>query len=439
MVAAPPQHGKTELTIHALAWAHHKIPGRRHAYATYAQERSERVANKARLVADRSGIHIDGPSNYWQDSAGSTVIWTSVKGPLTGEPVDGLLIIDDPTKDRKDAESGVRRADQLDWFDDVAEPRCHQSASIIIMATRWHPDDLSGQLIRRGWQYINLQALADGDTDEDGRVVDDPLRRLPGEPLCEARKTRADLEAKRSTNAYTFASLYQGQPRPRGGTLFGEPHYYDTLPTRGYRVGYGIDLAYSEKKSADWSVLIQAYRVDERIGAQVETTFYIVDVIRKQVDAPSFLSSIKATHDARPGPLLWIASGTEKGTAQFVRKHVPVRVKTASEDKFQRALPAAEAWNAGRILVPSPSLGAEWVDGLLDEVCNFTGVKDAHDDQVDALAAAVLALKFGPEVNAGRAGRYDSPMVEQASTERVTPADHGNSGRVTRHDSPMNF
>ena len=86
----------------------------------------------------------------------------------------------------------------------------------------------------------------------------------------------------------------------------------------------------------------------------------------------------------------WYRSGTEKGSAQFIRAKVrEFRDLATTSDKFVRAQGAAEGWNAGRIAFPaedSPLYG-EWVDISLDEIAAFTGVKDAHDDIVDALAA----------------------------------------------------
>ena len=52
-------------------------------------------------------------------------------------------------------------------------------------------------------------------------------------------------------------------------------------------------------------------------------------------------------------------------------------------DKFQRAQAVASAWNAGRVTVPR---NAPWLRDLLAEVQGFTGVGDAHDDQVDCLS-----------------------------------------------------
>jgi predicted phage terminase large subunit-like protein len=59
----------------------------------------------------------------------------------------------------------------------------------------------------------------------------------------------------------------------------------------------------------------------------------------------------------------------------------------------RRAQPVAAAWNQKRILLPE---GAPWLSEFLSEVCGFTGVKDRHDDIVDALAAAYDALQGGP-------------------------------------------
>ena len=57
------------------------------------------------------------------------------------------------------------------------------------------------------------------------------------------RSASEALESKRAKVLdFTWAALYQGRPRPRGGTVFHEPTYYSEaeLPKSGYRGAYGL-------------------------------------------------------------------------------------------------------------------------------------------------------------------------------------------------------
>jgi predicted phage terminase large subunit-like protein len=58
-------------------------------------------------------------------------------------------------------------------------------------------------------------------------------------------------------------------------------------------------------------------------------------------------------------------------------------------DKLSRATSTAAAWSSQRVHVPRE---APWLRDFVDEVCSFTGIKDRHDDQVDAFVAAFDAL-----------------------------------------------
>jgi predicted phage terminase large subunit-like protein len=183
-------------------------------------------------------------------------------------------------------------------------------------------------------------------------------------------------------------------PRPKEAALFQEPTFYTELP-KNYRTGYGIDLAYTESTRADFSVVIKGFYSDGRL--------YIVDLIRSQCHAPAFAEILTREFNAQPAPMIWIASGTEKGAAQFIRQKVPkLRIKVASSDKYTRATPVAEAWNAGRVLVPALEQfsKATWVSEFIREVTRFSGHHDVNDDQVDALAALWRVFQASPMVAA---------------------------------------
>jgi predicted phage terminase large subunit-like protein len=369
LVSTPPQHGKTELLKHGLVRYMQQRPGTRNGFVSYAAQKSEHESRQMQWLADTAGLQPDGSRKHWQTASGSSLVAPGIGGPLTGHPIDGLLVVDDPHKDRREAESATMRQHVIDWFGSVAIPRLHPGASVIVVQTRWHPGDLYGHLADQGWEAVNLPAL-----DDEGAALWPSQR--PADFLANVR---------REIGEYEWASLYQGQPRPRGGTVFGgEPHYYSKTPTRGYTSATGADLAYTAKTHADWSVSVTMLRVGDY--------FYVVDVVRKQVDAPAFALTLKAQLTKWPGRMLWHASGTEKGAGQFVRKLLGPRfeIAPAKGDKFVRAQPVAAAWNDGKILLPE---SAPWLDTFLSEVCAFTGVNDLHDDQVDALASAFTALE----------------------------------------------
>ena len=89
-----------------------------------------------------------------------------------------MVIIDDPHKNRKEAESETIRQDVINWYKSVIRTRLAQDGCIILIMTRWHPEDLAGYLIKNGedkWTVIKLPAIAKGN---------DPLGRVPGTPLC---------------------------------------------------------------------------------------------------------------------------------------------------------------------------------------------------------------------------------------------------------------
>jgi len=401
VVAAPPQHGKTTATLHAIAQWISTYPGLRHIFATYADDRAQRVANEAAPIFLRAGLRWRSAKGFWVFSNGSTVLWTALGGQITGQPCDGVFVIDDPYKDRKQANSPAYRRDLLDRMDDVVKTRLHRGASVVLQAARWHPEDLSGEMIRRGWPYTNLKAICDG--------IDQPAldKRKPGEPLWPARKSLDDLRKIERENAFNFSSLYQGTPKPRAGKLFRDPTYYDAgrLPD-GYQIGYGIDCAYTKKTASDWSVVVRLARHQPpapraRPGEEApplpDPVYYVLGVWRVQAKAPDFLRLLRARVAERRGRVWWYAAGIEKGVADFMRGGVPgLEIMNATEDKFARAQGTSASWNGGRVLWPAYDEEPDWSIIATDEIVNFSGISDPHDDVVDALVAAHDGLeKFG--------------------------------------------
>lgn len=322
----------------------------------------------ARDYAREAGLSLrrdaESTSGWLLDGKRGGLLARGVGEGLTGQGLQ-FLAVDDPHKDRGDAESPAQRKAVTDWFRSTALTRLHPGCGCLVVHTRWHPEDLTGILGAEGWEVVNLEAIR-----PDGAALWEAQR-----PLSFLEKRRADI------GEYDWASLYMGQPRPRGGAVFHDAWYYDDPPKDGYRVSIGIDLAYSAKTSADYSVRLDL--------AEKGGVYYVLGLHRAQCEARQFASALGSARAQYPAArMLWYSAGAEKGVADLLNTMVPalrLEAQAAVSDKFVRAQPVAAAWNAGKVLLPR---SAPWVPALLSEVLGFTGQGDAHDDMVDALAAA---------------------------------------------------
>ena len=410
VVSAPPQHGKTEAMLHGIAWALTRDPSLPMAYATYGASLSESKSKRARGLVREAGVELSGDSesaSEWLTRAGGGLRATGVGGSLTGHPAK-IVLVDDPYKNRVDAESGAYRRRVEDWFEDVAKSRLAPGGSMIVWATRWTPNDLSGKLISDGWEYVRLPAIEDASL-EAFEAVEKALREATSPVVEEA--LRGELARaferlrvlwperwagrvmellERRSNPYTWASLYMGSPRPRGGTVFHDVYRYDPseLPRVGYVDGLGVDLAYAGKDSSDASAMVKG----RRFGGQL----FIRSALKVRVPAPVFVRRVGEEQAAEGGiPCWWYASTTERGAAELAIGHgATITPMLARADKFVRAQGYAGAWNEGRVLVPSDA--GPWLDTFLDAHLNFTGIGDEDDDEVDAAVALYDGLV--PEV-----------------------------------------
>jgi phage terminase large subunit-like protein len=385
LVSLPPQHGKTETTLHGLIWLLLRRPDMVAAFATYNQHYAYGRSRQAIDLGKRAGVEFrdgDQAMAEWRTKAGGGLLATGVGGTLTGYGLQ-LLIVDDPFKNRAEAESATIREGVDSWYRSTALTRLHPGASAMVIHTRWHPDDLIGRLEREGtYEVINLAAI-----------------RPDGSALWPSRRPIDFLEEqRRDLGPYEFESLYLGRPKPRGAQVFGGVTIGE--PARSVRYAIGVDLAYSAKTKGDYScAVVLALDVNARPASAC-----VVEVLRIQCDAPAFGARLAEIRDRYPGASLhWYAGGTEKGVADLLAADgVRIETRPALADKFVRAQPTAAAWNAGRIAVTR----GPWFDPFVREVGTFTGAGDLHDDQVDALVAAWDALATRS------AARYDPAFDE---------------------------
>lgn len=260
MVFMPPQHGKSEGSTRRLpSFILGRFPDTKLAVVSYSAPKARKFNREIQRIVDSpkfieifpetrlNSKHIATVAGSWLRNADECEIvghrggfkTVGVGGPLTGEPVD-CLIMDDIYKDAKTAWSPVVRAAIEDWYDTVAETRLHNDSQQLIVFTRWHEQDLAGRLLEqqgiydpitnpRGWVVVVYQAIKTGTPTEY-----DP--RDEGTALWPERHNLEKLSAVRERNPHVFASLYQQEPKPLEGLMYENPFKeYDILPATKMR------------------------------------------------------------------------------------------------------------------------------------------------------------------------------------------------------------
>lgn len=391
-VSVPAQFGKTTLIQHGIVQMLSRNPTWPVVYASYSADFAHDRSKEIRDLAREAGLALrddTSAAGRWRLVEGGGLLATGIGGPLTGYAAQ-VVVVDDPHKNREEAESRRERDKVEDWLRSTALTRISPTGSCIVVHTRWHPDDLIGRLEADGWQVVNLPAI----------TADD-------ESLWPSQRPREFLrQREREVGPYEWAALYMGQPRARGGAVFSATPTTYTQPPGELTRGIGLDLAYSARTSADWSVAV----VLGKHGQGNDARYYVLDVLRAQMRASDFAQQLAAFRARWPHTSSRIyAGGADRGALDFLALPPPrgvglqVEIKSAVGDKYSRATPLAAAWNAGRVLVRE---GAAWTPDLCDEIARFTGQNDAHDDQVDALAAAFDLLAEmhagSPVASAGR-------------------------------------
>jgi predicted phage terminase large subunit-like protein len=431
IIEAPPQIGKSERVSHLTPlWALAYDPTMRVGEASADAELATRWGRQIKRDVEENpdlGIRLARDSRAagrWETAQGGGLYCVGVGGTLTGRAVD-LLIIDDPIKNRAQAESKAYRESLWDWYENVVKVRARR---IVLMATRWHTDDLTGRLLANEpgeWVRLSLPAIAESD--------DDPLGREPGEEIESANPALHTPgwfhSMQKSTSPYVWNSLYQQRPTSAAGGIFkrGDWRFWQPFTTEDRQMlrldgdvfeltdcsrFITIDLATSTKTSAD-------YTVAAAWGITLRGDLVLLDWKREQVaevDHADFLAPLRqrwlgqydVTHiESRMfGTTLVYALG---------RAGVPVAELEADVDKLTRALPYAGLVRQHRVWLPGDAPRTE-LDAWIDEHADFD--KGKNDDQVDvgAYAARVAIAHWLPpetsEQQAATAQPHDPDYVD---------------------------
>jgi len=217
-----------------------------------AEDFSGRIQSYIRQHSSTLGYTLQSENvQRWRTTNGGFYRAAGVGGTITGRRADGGLI-DDPLRGAADAESETKRQTQWDWYQADFYTRLKPGAWIVLIMTRWHPDDLGGRLLQAAnaggdqWTVLKLPALCDS--------LSDPLGRPLGAALWPAWQDEEALARIRANvGEYVWGALFQQDPRPRGASFFniddllvdGQPV---PMPDRCDTVGAMIDTSIKSGK-----------------------------------------------------------------------------------------------------------------------------------------------------------------------------------------------
>ncbi len=393
----PPRHGKSQLScIHFPAWYLGRNPDHNVIVTSATADLAERHSRSTRALVRSPkyeqifSTRISGESqavSQWEiegHRGGLKAI--GVGGQITGFGAD-LLIIDDPHKDRQDADSQLQRDLKWDWFTSAAYTRLSKDGVICVISTRWHEDDLIGRILRQSaeeWVMLSLPAIAE-DTDV--------LGRKPGEPLWPEFFPIERLKVIQSQNPREWNALYQQRPTPPEGGLIKRDwiKIVKHAPVLRRWVRFW-DLAATSKTHGD-------YTAGAKVGVDEEGNLYIADIVRFREEWPEARRRI-LRYVEMDGPNTWVGiekQGMQTIAIQDLRKaerslRVPLLAVRPDADKYTRAAAWAARAEAGRLYV----VDGHWVEAFINECLVFP--YGEHDDQIDAVSGAVRVLwdkKYG--------------------------------------------
>lgn len=414
IVELPPQHGKsTFITETFPSYYLGKNPDKLAMVVSYSEELYKKFGRKNRekfraYAEELFNVKISSDtasvSEWGIDNHLGQLYSTSILGGATGRGTD-LLIVDDPIKNRAEAESKTMRDKIYNEWQDTFYSRLSAAGSVIIIMTRWHEDDLVGRLLKEKtlpWIEIKIPAIAEED-DLLGREVGEALAPEIGKDEAWAEQTRR-VSGSRGWNA-----LYQQRPSPAGGDIFKRLWVKYYVPSIKIRNELGLsddvrilpssfsqqlqswDCTFKDKDTSDY--------VAGHVWARHGPDFFMLDRHHERMGIVDTMKAIKMMTTRWPDAVMKLIEDKANGSAviEMLQKKISGIVGINPEGgKAVRAQAVAPYWEAGNVYLPHP-LYKSWSDDVVSELESFPNGK--NDDDVDAMSQALVKMEkpFDPK------------------------------------------
>jgi len=415
IIDLPPRHTKSELVSRRLpSYILGRFPDAKIISCSYGADLASMMNRDVQKIMEEPRYHKIFPNTRLNTSNIRTVSGTylrnsdifevvghkgvykcaGVGGAITGYGLD-YGIIDDPIKNREEAESPVYREKIWNWYQSTFRSRKQKNAAILITMTRWHEDDLAGRLLELAeknpkadqWEVFSLPALTD---DEPIAPYDE--RTGPGQALWQDEFSVDDLlSTKASLTVYEWLSLYQQRPSAASGNLVKKEQFKycrivgDLLDMgdKQYTLSHCVifqtcDPAASTKTSADFFTLgTWALTPNNELA--------LIDLIHTRLEQPRQVELFEQQYIKWTPKTQYVGTrGLGIGLFQTLQDNgLPVGEIQEDIDKVSRFIPAATRIATGTVYF------LDILNGLHDFEAELLGFPNgAHDDMVDIVSMA---------------------------------------------------
>ena len=399
IIESPPQHGKSmTVTEAAPSYFMGRHPNWRVILASYNDETAEKFARRNKeKVRDYGGVlfgirigDINRTTEFELAASGGAIpgrlISRGMLAGITGNPAN-LMFIDDPVKNRTEADSETRRQQVWNEWQNSLKSRLAAGAKVIVIMTPWHEDDLAARLLasEKNVRLLRLPVEAE---------ENDPLGRAPGEPLVpEIGKDAKWLAQFKESyikdptgGQRAWSALYQCSPRVEGGNLVRRDwwKYYDPKEVTAFATELiSVDAAFKGNEDNDYVAIT--------VWGKLGNDYYLRYCLNRHMDFPQTVKTIRVVKGMYPRAMAVLIEDKANGTAviQTLQKEmfcIPVNPLGGKEARVNAVSPAIES---GHVYLPE---GAPWVADFVNQFSAFPA--GSHDDMVDSATQALHHMLF---------------------------------------------
>ena len=401
IINMPPRHTKSEFASYLLpAWFLGRYPDKKIIQTAHTAELAVGFGRKVRNLVNSKDFKRIFPNvslqadskaaGRWNTNKGGEYFAIGVGGAVTGKGAD-LLIIDDPHSEQEGSSSDANVFNRTyEWYTSGPRQRLQPNGSIVMVMTRWHQKDLTGQVVdasvKRGgadqWEVIELPAI------------------LPsGSPLWSEFWKLEELEAlKAELPASKWMAQYQQDPTAEEGALVKREWWQEweyQEPPQCEFIIQSWDTAFLKSERADFSACTTwgvFYKECEEDG-QYAPNIILLDAHKERLEFPELKKVAMEKYNAYK-PDAFIVEAKAAGMPlifELRQMGIPVQEYTPSRgnDKISRVNAVSDLFASGIVWAPQ----TRWAEEVIEEFAAFPNAE--HDDLVDSSTQALLRFRQG--------------------------------------------